>query len=53
MTKLNDEEQRMFMYGYCYRMAEEMQSNGMYEGMKTIEAMKVMLQEIINNMEVK
>lgn len=53
MTKLNDEEQRMFLYGYCYRMAEEMQLEGMYEGMETVQAMKVMLQEIINDMEDK
>lgn len=52
-TKLNDNEQYMFMYGYCYRMAEEMQFHGNYKGMETVEAMKLMITEIINNMEDK
>lgn len=44
-TKFTKEEKCIFMYGYLYRMAEEMKNKGLFKDLEIKELIKVILEE--------
>lgn len=52
-TPLDANEMNWFMYGYCYRLAEELQEKGIYSGLDKKDVITILLQEIIYELENK
>lgn len=46
-TPLGETEKYWFIYGYCYRMAEELQQNGIYDGIDIKDVIKILIEDTI------
>lgn len=46
-TPLGENEKNWFIYGYCYRIAEELQQSGIYDGIDIKDVIKIILEDVI------